>query len=106
MKNKEKKIKVAYAEPDDYFPEEIRKKYKLGEYAEPENEEYLEDCGGIQPDPLLPEDGMVELCGGIPMEVAPMLEDDKAPSKSMSEQKTIHEKWEEGGITILPPKKD
>ena len=22
----------------------------------------------------------------------------------MSEQKTIHEKWEEGGITILPPK--
>ena len=23
----------------------------------------------------------------------------------MSDQKTIHEKWEEGGITILPPKK-
>lgn len=26
--------KVAYKEPDDYFPKEIRKKYKLGEYAE------------------------------------------------------------------------
>lgn len=26
--------KVAYAEPDDYFPKDIRKKYKLGEYAE------------------------------------------------------------------------
>jgi hypothetical protein len=31
---KEKKVKVAYSEPLDYFPEEIRKKYKLGEYAE------------------------------------------------------------------------
>ena len=29
-----KKIKVAYAEPDDYFPKEIRKEFKLGEYAE------------------------------------------------------------------------
>lgn len=32
-KNATKK-KVAYAEPDDFFPKEIRKKYKLGEYAE------------------------------------------------------------------------
>lgn len=32
MKNISKK--VAYIEPDDYFPEEIRKEYKLGEYAE------------------------------------------------------------------------
>ena len=34
MKNKEKKI--VYAEPDDYFPKEIREKYKLGEFAEPD----------------------------------------------------------------------
>jgi hypothetical protein len=26
--------KIAYKEPADYFPEEIRKKYKLGEYSE------------------------------------------------------------------------
>ena len=32
------KKKVAYIEPDDYFPKKLRKKYKLGEYAE--------DCGG------------------------------------------------------------
>lgn len=32
MKNN---IKIAYAEPDDYFPEETRRKYKLGEFAEP-----------------------------------------------------------------------
>ena len=31
---KETKIKVAYVEPDDYFPKALRKKYKLGEYAE------------------------------------------------------------------------
>ena len=121
MKNEEKKI--VYTEPDDYFPKEIREKYKLGEFAEPENveeakciddkkmvdfidknwaeyqkaqenltsdetEEYLEDCGGIQPD-----------------EPLPMLENDKAPTKPISEQKkTIQEKWEEGEITILPPK--
>lgn len=30
------KIEIMYAEPADYFPEEIRKKYKLGEYAEDE----------------------------------------------------------------------
>ena len=29
------KIKVAYVEPDDYFPKEIRKEYKLGEFADP-----------------------------------------------------------------------
>lgn len=26
--------KIVYVEPADYFPKEIRKKYKLGEYAE------------------------------------------------------------------------
>ena len=26
--------KVAYAEPDDYFPKSVRKEFKLGEYAE------------------------------------------------------------------------
>ena len=31
-----RKIKAAYIEPDDYFPEEIRKEYKLGEFAESE----------------------------------------------------------------------
>ncbi len=25
--------KVVYVEPADYFPKELRKKYKLGEYA-------------------------------------------------------------------------
>ena len=28
------KKKIGHAEPADYFPKEIRKKYKLGEYAE------------------------------------------------------------------------
>ena len=37
MKNEEKKIKIVYAEPLDYFSKEARKKYKLGEFAEPEN---------------------------------------------------------------------
>ena len=31
---KEKNPKIVYAEPLDYFPKEIRKEYKLGEYAE------------------------------------------------------------------------
>ena len=39
MKNEEKKIKIVYAEPADYFPKEIREKYKLGEFAESENAE-------------------------------------------------------------------
>lgn len=39
MKNEEKKI--VYAEPADYFPKEIREKYKLGEFAEPEQEKML-----------------------------------------------------------------
>lgn len=39
MKTEEKKIAVAYAEPLDYFPKEIREKYKLGEFAEPEQDE-------------------------------------------------------------------
>jgi hypothetical protein len=28
------KKKVWYVEPADYFPKELRKKYKLGEYSE------------------------------------------------------------------------
>lgn len=26
--------KIVYSEPSDYFPKELRKKHKLGEYAE------------------------------------------------------------------------
>ena len=32
--NKIMKKKVVYVEPADYFPIELRKKYKLGEFAE------------------------------------------------------------------------
>lgn len=31
--DKGNEIKIMYAEPDDYIPKEIRKKYKIGEYA-------------------------------------------------------------------------
>ncbi|MBO4413572.1 MAG: hypothetical protein J5830_02580 [Clostridia bacterium] len=31
-----KKVKAIYVEPADYFPKEIRKEFKLGEYAEEE----------------------------------------------------------------------
>lgn len=44
--------KIIYSESLDYFPEEIRKKHKMGEYAD---EETLEDCGGIKPLPLIDE---------------------------------------------------
>lgn len=36
---KTEKKKIVYAEPADYFPKEIREKYKLGEFAEPKQEE-------------------------------------------------------------------
>ena len=42
--------KIVYSEPTNYFPEEIRKNHKLGEYSE---EETLEDCGGIKPIPMI-----------------------------------------------------
>ena len=45
------KIKVIDIEVD-YIPKETRKKFKLGEYSESEEkkkEEYITDCGGIQP---------------------------------------------------------
>ena len=35
---KEKPKKITYAEPADYFPKSIRKKYGLGEYCEQEPE--------------------------------------------------------------------
>lgn len=31
-----KKREIVYVEPADYFPKEIRKKYKIGEYAKAE----------------------------------------------------------------------
>lgn len=31
---KGKTIKAVYAEPPEYFPEELRRKFKLGEFAE------------------------------------------------------------------------
>ncbi|MGI6178331.1 MAG: hypothetical protein ACOYJO_07790 [Eubacterium sp.] len=33
------KRKMKYIEPADYFPEEIRKKYKIGEYADDDDPE-------------------------------------------------------------------
>ncbi|MBQ6932435.1 MAG: ADP-ribosylglycohydrolase family protein [Clostridia bacterium] len=46
FEEKKKKV-IVYSEPADYFPEEIRKKCHLGEYADDDG--YLTDCGGIQP---------------------------------------------------------
>ena len=37
-KKKGKTIKAVYIEPLDYFPIEIRRKYKLGEFAEPKED--------------------------------------------------------------------
>lgn len=42
MKNKE--IKIVYAEPASYIPEDLRKKYKLGKYAEPKQDEENSDA--------------------------------------------------------------
>ena len=36
MENENKNPQITYLEPAEYFPEELRKKYKLGEYAESE----------------------------------------------------------------------
>ncbi len=52
MKHMNKKKKIVYSEPLDYFPEETRRKYKLGEFADGDT---LEDCGGIQPLPMIEE---------------------------------------------------
>lgn len=32
-------MRKAYKEPEEFIPEDIRKEFKLGEYAEEENEE-------------------------------------------------------------------
>ena len=37
--------KFEYKEPSDYFPESVRKKLKLGEYAEEANETNKDDAG-------------------------------------------------------------
>ena len=47
MAKKEKTVKTVYTEPADYIPKELREKYKLGEYAEKE-EEIQTDCGGTK----------------------------------------------------------
>ena len=35
MENKKHTPEIAYTEPEDYFPKELRQKYKLGEYVDP-----------------------------------------------------------------------
>lgn len=39
------KKKIVYVEPTDYFPKEIRKKYKLGEFS---NHPIIDDCKGTK----------------------------------------------------------
>ena len=38
--------KARYIEPADYIPEEIRKKYKVGEYAEPDGTGETDETDG------------------------------------------------------------
>lgn len=43
------KKKIVYVEPTDYFPREIRKKYKLGEFAETQEDTMeTEDSEGVE----------------------------------------------------------
>ena len=110
MENREKKVKIAYAEPDDYFPKEIREQYKLGEFDKSENTESgkcLDDTKmsdfikknwaeyqRVQENLTSNEsEKYLESCGGIPTEIAPRLDNDKDPTIPISrQQKTIHEK--------------
>ncbi|MCR5835741.1 MAG: hypothetical protein K6G88_04480 [Lachnospiraceae bacterium] len=39
-----KEEKTKYVEPADYFPEEIRRKHKLGEFAEDEEDIESQTC--------------------------------------------------------------
>lgn len=41
--------KIKYSEPAEYFPKEVREKYRLGEYAEKDTKKFDEDCGGLKP---------------------------------------------------------
>lgn len=71
MKNN---IKIAYAEPDDYFLEETRRKYKLGEFAEPTPEYLIKSVmlGHAVGDAL-----------GVPVEFCDREELDRDPVKDM-----------------------
>ena len=41
--------KVVYVEPADYIPKDLRKKYKLGEYAEPQEDTMkAEEAEGVE----------------------------------------------------------
>lgn len=41
--------KIVYVEPADYIPKDLRKKYKLGEYAEPqEGTTKVEEAEGVE----------------------------------------------------------
>ena len=43
------KKKIVYVEPIDYFPEEIRKEFKLGEYAKPQEDTMkAEEAEGVE----------------------------------------------------------
>ena len=44
------KKEVVYIEPEDYFPKELRKKYKLGEYNTDEEDEREDKSTGTKPD--------------------------------------------------------
>ena len=45
--------RIVYAEPADYIPEDLRKKYKLGEYAESGHREVLETARKFFPEARL-----------------------------------------------------
>lgn len=69
-----KNINIAYSEPEDYFPEETRRKYKLGEFAEPTPEYLIKSVmlGHAVGDAL-----------GVPVEFCSREELDRDPVKDM-----------------------
>ena len=42
-----RKSKIVYVEPADYFPKEIRKKYKLGEYDDERDDRFVWKEGDV-----------------------------------------------------------
>ncbi len=58
--NKPKAEKAVYVEPSDYFPKEIRKKLKLGEYAEQAKQEVDEKDDSIKNPNWLSYDDMMK----------------------------------------------
>lgn len=96
------KKKIVYSEPAEYFPEELRRKYKLGEFAETSDENQGTNEKGTVGMKMPDDEELEKLFESLDRKTARLIDNQHTPTKRTT-KKSTKTVVDCGGIKSIDP---